>query len=276
MHVGQAAIDPVVANGEPLVIDSQQVQHGGVNVVNLGGMIAVERFVAPFVGGAVTHARLHPSAAKPVGEYVRVVIATFATLGRWHPTEFGGPQDNSIFQHSTLFEVLNQCRAAASHAFGQGAVIALYVFVRVPIASRESIVVAAPDLHEADASFQQATCDQAFLRKVDRFFVGVDLFGKRRGDVVEPVEFHDVLGLLADVDRLGSGQLHAGGEFVAANSRIEPAIARAVGRMFLIELLDQRHRVGTAGGGDVVAMFVGEQVGNRVLAFGVNDGALVL
>ena len=36
VHVGQAAVDAVVAEGQPLVVDAEQVQHRGVQVVAVG------------------------------------------------------------------------------------------------------------------------------------------------------------------------------------------------------------------------------------------------
>ncbi len=35
MHIGQTAIDAIMTNGKPLVIDAQQMQHRGVDVVDL-------------------------------------------------------------------------------------------------------------------------------------------------------------------------------------------------------------------------------------------------
>src|SRR5262245_21120212 len=35
MHVGEAAVDAVVAHRQLLVVDAQKMQHGGVNVVDL-------------------------------------------------------------------------------------------------------------------------------------------------------------------------------------------------------------------------------------------------
>src|SRR5277367_1516368 len=50
--VGESAVDAVVADREPFVVDAQQVQHGGVDVVASGRLVAVGRLVAPFVTGA--------------------------------------------------------------------------------------------------------------------------------------------------------------------------------------------------------------------------------
>ena len=49
MHVGQTAVDAVVADGEARVIDPHQVQERGMDVINLRGLIAVERAKPPFV-----------------------------------------------------------------------------------------------------------------------------------------------------------------------------------------------------------------------------------
>ena len=54
MHVGQPAVDAVVADGEFRVVDSQEVKDGRVDVVDLGLGLAVERLVAELVAGAVS------------------------------------------------------------------------------------------------------------------------------------------------------------------------------------------------------------------------------
>ena len=56
MHVGEAAVDAAGAEGEAGVVDAEEVEDGGANVVDLGGVFAVERAVAPFVAGAVADA----------------------------------------------------------------------------------------------------------------------------------------------------------------------------------------------------------------------------
>ncbi len=75
MHVCEAAVDAVVADGELRVVDAQQVQDCGVDVVDLSGVFAVERFIAPLIGEAVSRASLDAPAAEPVGEDERVVAS---------------------------------------------------------------------------------------------------------------------------------------------------------------------------------------------------------
>ena len=49
MDIGQTSINTVAAEGEPGVIDAQQMQDGRVDVVDRGRVTAVERLVAPLV-----------------------------------------------------------------------------------------------------------------------------------------------------------------------------------------------------------------------------------
>ena len=54
VDVGQAAVDAVVAEGEPLVVDAEQVQDRGVEVVAVGRLVAAcqRPLVALAVGDA--------------------------------------------------------------------------------------------------------------------------------------------------------------------------------------------------------------------------------
>ena len=66
VHVGQAAVDAVVAEGQPGVVDAEQVQDGGVEVVAVGGVL--DGLVRPLVAGAVGDAPLDAAAGQPGGE----------------------------------------------------------------------------------------------------------------------------------------------------------------------------------------------------------------
>ncbi len=82
--------------------------------------------------------------------------------------------------------------------------------------------------------------------------------------------------LLRQVEGLGSGQLHARGQFVAVNAGFQPLVAGARGRMALVDSIGQGNAGGVAGAGDVVALPGGEQVGDRSLGARINHGALML
>src|SRR5688572_8357315 len=99
MHVGQAAVDAVGAERESLMVDSQQMQDGGVDVVYLRGIFTVERLVAPLIAWAVRDAALDAAAGEPICEHKWIVIPAEAALRRGHAAELGGPEDDGVFQH---------------------------------------------------------------------------------------------------------------------------------------------------------------------------------
>ena len=63
VHVGQAAVDAVVAHEEAGVVDAEEVEESGVDVVHLRHFLPVEGFVAPGVAFAGDDAALDPGAA---------------------------------------------------------------------------------------------------------------------------------------------------------------------------------------------------------------------
>lgn len=81
MHIRQAAVDAVVAEGQLLVIDAKQAEDGRVDVVAISWIL--DGFVAPFVGRAEADSSLDAAARKPVSEPERIVIASFASLAAW-------------------------------------------------------------------------------------------------------------------------------------------------------------------------------------------------
>ena len=96
MDIGQSSINAIVTDGQALVIDAQQVQHGGMDVIDLCRVIAVQRLVAPLVAWAIGNPTLNPTATEPIGKDIRIVVPAFASLGRRHATKFGGPKDKGL------------------------------------------------------------------------------------------------------------------------------------------------------------------------------------
>src|SRR5687767_14098674 len=80
MHVRQAPIDAVMAKDELRVIDPEQVQNGRVDIVNLCRIFSVHWLVTPLVAFPVCDSALDATAAKPVRETIRIVVAPFAAL----------------------------------------------------------------------------------------------------------------------------------------------------------------------------------------------------
>src|SRR5687767_12459203 len=94
MHVCQPALDAVVIDGERFMIDAEQMEDRGVEVV-AGGRIPgglPGKLIALTMGDT----RLDARASKPRDKGAAVVIATNAALGEWHAAKFRGPDQKRV------------------------------------------------------------------------------------------------------------------------------------------------------------------------------------
>src|SRR5262245_5932550 len=147
MHVREPAIDAVVANSEPLVVDAQKVQDGRVEIVAIDRR---KRAPAPFVALTMSDSRLHSGAGQPGDEGAHVVIPPGHSLAKRHPAKFGGPNHQCVFEQTTRFQVAQQPGDGLIDRDGNGGQFGLDVAVVVPIPSWAA--GPAPDLHKANAA----------------------------------------------------------------------------------------------------------------------------
>ena len=73
MHIGQTKIAPRVAIGQALVVEAQEMQDGGVQIVNVDRLLDCRE--AELIGGAVDVAAAHAAAGQEHGEAVVIMIA---------------------------------------------------------------------------------------------------------------------------------------------------------------------------------------------------------
>ena len=112
MHVGEPEVAAGVAVGEALVVEAEQVQDRGVQVVHARGVL--DGFEAELVGGAIDGAAADSAAGHPHGEAVRVVIAAelglavAAELDGRRAAEFAAPDHERVVEHSALLQVGQQ------------------------------------------------------------------------------------------------------------------------------------------------------------------------
>src|SRR5438552_1024732 len=107
MDISQPALDPIMVVAQPLMIDPQQVQNGGVQIVDRRDVL--DRLVAKLIGGTVAKTLLHSGASEPDGETVWIVIASVGPfLERWHPTELRHPDHDRMIEQPTCFHVLDK------------------------------------------------------------------------------------------------------------------------------------------------------------------------
>ena len=193
MHVGQAEIAAGVAVCKTFVVEAEEFQQRGVQVVDVDWFL--DRFETEFVGRSVDVAAAHTAASEPHGEAVMVVVSAvdLAGVGPFlrefngrRATELAAPNDECFFQQTALLEVGQQRADRLIALLGETTVIDFDVVVVVP-----RLTFAVPDLDEADASFDQAPSNQ-------------NLSCLRAGAVC----VEDVLRLAADVERLFGIALH--------------------------------------------------------------------
>src|SRR2546425_11798744 len=102
-YVRQTEVAAGVAVCELQMVESQHMQDGGVQVVDVHTVL--DSVVAEFVGCAVDESGLHTGTSHPDGVTVRVVIAAVGALRPRSAAEFAAPDDEGFLQQSARLEV---------------------------------------------------------------------------------------------------------------------------------------------------------------------------
>ncbi len=216
-------VSSVVAEGELFVIETEQVEEGGVEIVHVD--LAVHGEVPEVVGGAPGESGFHTAAGEPGGEAAGIVIATGAILlGVGCPTEFSAPPDEGIFEETASMEIGEE---AGDGFVGGAGVLGVAWKVRVLIPARVGGVVAVGDLDEADARFAEAAGHETLASE----FVG--------GILADAIEGAGGIGFIGDVEEGGSIGLHAPGEFVGMDDGLGGVVVRGEPGLFVIDLLEE-------------------------------------
>ena len=102
MHISQAIIAAGVVEGEAFVIEAEEMQDGGLQIMNVHGPLGdVE---AQFIGGAKGEAAFNTTAGEPEAEGLRMVIAAELAVERgvaldhWRAAKFPAPDHQGILQ----------------------------------------------------------------------------------------------------------------------------------------------------------------------------------
>src|SRR5689334_10469692 len=111
MHVSEPELASLEAEGQPLVIDPEQMQDRRLEIVHVHRILHdIEREV---VGLAVAESGLHPAARHPEGEGVGMMIAAPAlgvvdvALEKRGAAEFTAPDDEGVVEQTAPLEVLD-------------------------------------------------------------------------------------------------------------------------------------------------------------------------
>ena len=96
MHIRQTEVAARVAVGEPSVVEAEQMQHRGVQIVQVD--FVVDRKVTVVVGRVILEARLHAAAGQSNRVAMRVVVAAIVALRGGRAAEFAAPEHERIIQ----------------------------------------------------------------------------------------------------------------------------------------------------------------------------------
>ena len=206
-----------MAEGEGFVIEAEEVEDGGVQVVDVD--LSLSDALTDVIGCAVDVPSFDPTTGHPDGESVAVVLATDlridGALGRGGASELAAPEHEGILQHPTLFEVLQER--------GDG-LVALVCETWMLFFDAEMAIPwlagTVPNLDVPHTPFGETACDEDLST-----LQGI------------AVQIPDVLGFGAHIEGIGGLGLHAESEFEGLDACLELWITGARLVMELVELL---------------------------------------
>ncbi len=208
VNIGEPEVAALKAEGEFFVVDSQQVEEGRVDIVDVGAVLnGVE---AEFVCGSYGDSGFGAAAGEPHGERVDVMVAPckFAVLAHGRAAEFPAPNDEGVLEKSARLQVAHQCGATLVDF---SAALRKILFKGFPGAA-VAVPVGVVKLHEACAPFHEPAREQAISREGGGF--GID-----------SVEVEGGLGFARDVDELGGAGLHAIRHFIGVDPGLNFGVA---------------------------------------------------
>ena len=76
------------------------------------------RIVAVFVSRPIPESSFDSTTSHPHCEALRIMVATIIALGDGRSPKLASPNDQRLFEHAPLFEILQQACNATIHFFG--------------------------------------------------------------------------------------------------------------------------------------------------------------
>jgi len=199
MDIREAKIPTGVAVCEALVIKSEEVEHGGVKIVNVHGL--VHRAETEFIRGAVSVTAARAAAGEPAGEAVVVVVATVegGILCDGCAAEFAAPEHERTVEQSAPAEIGEEGGERLVPFAGKFTMGFLEAVVVVP-----RLAVAAPYLDEAHTAFEKSPRHQE-LPSVRAATVGLA----------------NVFGLTINIEHIDGLRLHPEGQLKSLDACLE-------------------------------------------------------
>ena len=152
VDVRQAPLQPIVVVSQSFMVDSYQVQHRRMDIVNRKRILL--RLVSEVIGRSIGHATAHPPTGKPDRKPFRIMIAaSISQLEHRHPTELRAAHDQRLLQQPTLFQILQQARYRLIQDLGVPGNQLWHAVVGVPVTTPARRIRTVEELHEAGATF---------------------------------------------------------------------------------------------------------------------------
>src|SRR5437867_1634137 len=146
-YIGQSKIAPVVTIGQFFMIEAQQGQNRGVQIMDMH--FVFDRGRAEFISRAIDHAATNAAAREDSGESLGIVVASGIVIAIAVPDRFAAkfstPDDERAVEKIALFQVGDER--------SQGLVDFLCALRQAVLNVLMVIPASGPDLHEANAAF---------------------------------------------------------------------------------------------------------------------------
>lgn len=133
VDIGEPPFYPVVVEAEALVVESENVQNGGMKIVDGGDVFSC--FVAKFIGGAVAEGSLHSCTREPGGKPSGIVVTSAGSrLEGGHASELCAPDYQGVLEQPALLEIRQQRSGGLIQHFAMDGILVLQHLVTIPIA----------------------------------------------------------------------------------------------------------------------------------------------
>lgn len=146
--VGEAEVTASVVVGEPGVIEPQEMQYGGMPIMQVHGV--QHGFVPQVIGGTVGQSAADAATCHPEAIALVIVISPILTLGIRRAAKLAGPDHQGVLEQTSRFQVGKQCCNRLVRGSAAGAELFLEPIVMIPVHR-------GCDLDEADSCLGQAT-----------------------------------------------------------------------------------------------------------------------
>lgn len=160
VDAGEFLVEALEGESELIVVQAQLVENGGVEVADAD--FVFDDIVGILVGLAMSDAAFDPAAGHPGGKALRVMIAAILLALKLALAESGaakltGEDDEGVFKHAALFEVVNETGAGLVDVISLPLDLFWEFAVVVPAAVKE--------LNETDATLGHAAREEAVAGK---------------------------------------------------------------------------------------------------------------